>query len=113
MILFLYAAFCIGFALYNYDRIERGKRIYHGVNGFIHLFFAVLCTVFGGWKMGVSILLIARLFFDISLNAFRGLPLGYVSPDPKSIVDKIEKKIFKNGYLPKIIYVCILILFQI
>jgi hypothetical protein len=39
------------------------------------------------------------------LNKFRGLEFDYVPIKPKSIVDKLERKIFdEDGVAPKIVY---------
>jgi hypothetical protein len=111
----IYATFCILFAYLNYYLIEKkGKRIYHFWNGLIHIAAAVAGLHFFNWQTGVCILLVARLFFDVSLNLFRRLPIDYVSPKPKSWVDIIEKKIFGNdGIFPKVIYFASLILLNI
>lgn len=111
MIALLYIPFCVFFAWLNAKWIADGKRIYHGINGAIHLIVAVLVGYFFGWRAGVAILFITRVFFDWGLNLFRGLPLGYVSLNPKSIVDRVEKALFKlNGILPKVIYLVIIVI---
>lgn len=107
----LYGVFCIVFAWFNAYLIKKEKRIYHGINGALHLIAAGVIGYFYGWQLGVATLFIVRVCFDWSLNLFRGLPLGYVSLNPKSIVDKIEKSIFRlNGILPKLVYIVIIIL---
>lgn len=104
-----YAGFCILLAFLNAYLIKKGRRIYHAINGALHLLAASAIGYYYGWELGVATLFVVRVFFDWSLNIFRGLPLGYVSLKPKSIVDKIEKFIFKmNGILPKIIYIAII-----
>jgi len=108
--LIAYAVFCIAFAWLNSYLIKKNKRIYHGINGAIHLLAAAAGWYFLGWTIGVAVLFVARLFFDVSLNLFRGKAIDYVSPSPKSIVDKIEKKIFRiDGISPKILYLFIII----
>ncbi len=105
----LYIPFCILFAWLNAILIKNGKRIYHALNGLLHLGVAVAIGYFTKWQYGLATLFIARLVFDTALNLFRGLPIDYVSSNPKSIVDKIEKKIFgKDGFTPKIIYIVII-----
>ena len=107
MIAMLYIPFCVAFAWLNAKWITDGKQIRHGWNGLLHLAVAVSIGYFN-LRAGIAVLFIARVFFDWSLNLFRGLPLGYVSLNPKSIVDKIEKAIFKlDGITPKIIYLLI------
>lgn len=110
-----YAVFCIAFAYFNYYLIEKkGKRIYHFWNGLLHLSSAVTAAHLFNWQMGICILLVARLFFDVSLNLFRRLPIDYVSPKPKSVIDKIEKRIFGNdGIMPKVTYFLTLIALNI
>lgn len=123
----LYGAFCIGFAKWNAWRIKRNRRIYHGINGALHLSLAILC----GWlihlRMAFIILAEARLLFDTALNRFRDEPLGYVPLQPKSIVDRLERAAFEPlfyfirkrfkagsysfvvGILPKLFYAVLLI----
>lgn len=106
----LYIVFCIGFAYINYKVIKANKRVYHGLNGMLHL--AVWIAVFFTMKsllLTLSLPFVARVFFDTSLNLWRGLPLDYVPKNPKSRADKIEKEIFgNNGLLPKIIWLLII-----
>ncbi len=111
----LYIPFCVVFAYINAVLIKKGKKIYHALNGLLHLTVAFLIGYFTHWQYGLATLFITRLVFDTALNLWRGLPIDYVSSNPKSIVDQIEKKIFGNdGFLPKVIYmVCIVILFVI
>jgi hypothetical protein len=116
--LFLYAVACIGLAAYNNDLINEGKKILHFWNGLCHVTFAVLIAWrTHEWSYFFAVLCIARVFFDVSLNIWRGLPLDYISPEVKryenlkeafkkgKVVDFIEYKLFKgNGYIPKILY---------
>jgi len=112
--LFLYACFCVFFAHVNSEWIKNDRAIKHFWNGLIHVSSAVLGGYFFGWKLGLSVLIVARLVFDTALNLLRGLPLDYVSPKPKSIVDKVEKYLFKlDAFTPKIIYLALLICLQI
>ena len=102
---FIYQFFVIWLAKDNANRIEQGKRIYHGLNGCLHLLAACLVLP-TGLINSISLLILTRVVFDLSLNSFRGLPFDYVTHKPKSIVDKIERKVFgKNGWMPKVIYV--------
>lgn len=105
-----YAIGCIVFAYYNAKWIAGGKRIRHGINGAVHLLVAVAIGYFTRWYHAGTALLLARLFFDWPLNLFRHLSLNYVSANPKSIIDQLEKKLFGNdGITPKIIYIFIII----
>jgi hypothetical protein len=78
-------------AWWNYILIKDGKRIYHALNGFLHICAAVLIGYFYGWNYGVSCLLFTRVVFDTVLNVFRAKGVGYVSPHPVSKIDRIEK----------------------
>jgi len=115
MIYFLfYSLFCVYLARNNAERIEAGKKINHAVNGSIHLSAAFLMLILSGWEDAISLLLLARVVFDMSLNSFRELSLDYVSPSPKSFADRVEKAVFKsNGLLPKIIYLALFLCLQI
>lgn len=101
-----YLVFVIWLAINNADRIELGKRIYHGLNGALHLAAAAGAWFVFGWEVAVALLLLVRATFDTALNLARGKAVDYVSQKPKSIVDKIERAVFgNNGILPKLIYV--------
>jgi len=88
----IYCLFAVVLAYYNFRLIERGKRIYHGLNGLLHLSAAIIIGAKLGWVYGVSLLLLVRVVFDTTLNIFRSLGVGYISDDPHSIIDKIEGK---------------------
>lgn len=106
----LYAIFCIGFAYLNAHLIKKGKRIYHALNGAIHIAAAAAGLYFFDWQTGIAILFVSRLVFDTALNLMRGKAIDYTSPSPKSIVDKIEQKIFKrDGVTPKLIYILLIV----
>lgn len=102
----IYIAFCLALAWYNYRRILFDKRIYHGINGALHLaFWGVVVIITKSWFPVVVLPFLGRVFFDAALNAMRRLPLNYVAKNPKSIVDKVEKSVFGNdGILPKVVY---------
>lgn len=82
-------------AYYNFTLIKGGKRIYHGLNGLLHLSAAVLITYHYDWRLGMALLLLTRVVFDTTLNIYRSLGVGYISSDPRSIVDKIEAKVIE------------------
>jgi len=110
MITLLYILPCVFLAMLNAKWIKDGKKIKHFWNGLIHVTVSVIFGWQYHWWHFFTILLIARVSFDWPLNLFRGLPLGYVSPKPKSIMDRAEKAIFGlNGILPKIIYIAAII----
>lgn len=105
LILVAYIPFIIWLAWDNSKRIKQGKIIHHWLNGSLHILTAITALCFEGWQIAVAVLLVARIVFNTALNIFRGLPIDYVSQKPKSVVDKVEKKLFgNNGWLPLIIY---------
>lgn len=111
--IYIYQVFVILLALDNAKRIKEDKRIYHGLNGGLHIAAALLVWYFTDFLNAVSLFFLTRVVFDISLNLFRGLGIDYVSPSPKSIVDQYEKKLFgTDGISPKIVYILILICLQ-
>jgi len=121
--LIAYAVFCIAFAWLNSFLIEKKNlHIYHGINGGIHIIAAIAGYYYWGWQIGISILFVARLFFDVTLNLFRNKAIDYISPEVmryKKIkeaikkgktIDFIEYRIFrKDGISPKILYLFIII----
>jgi hypothetical protein len=121
-LLTIYAAFCLAFAHWNARRIEQDKVINHDRNGQIHgLFYgvAIFINLFTcEWFLMLAMPLVGRLFFDTALNAFRGKGLFYVSEDAKmerpvpgaSLIDWVEWHVFKNGWLPKVVYFLLLII---
>jgi hypothetical protein len=99
-----YIIFCAVLAWYNYRRISKDLRIYHGINGALHLACWVgVYLITKSWWLTASLPFLGKVVFDSSLYLFRGLPLDYVPKNPKSIMDKLEKKVFPDdGLLPKI-----------
>lgn len=105
--------FCIWMAHKDayYVKINRPDKIKHWQNGLIHILFAGAMWWLYGWPHFFAVLCESRIVFDIAMNLFRGLNPFYVSPSPKSIIDKIEKKIFhNNGFYPKLVYLITFIL---
>lgn len=114
LIILPYLAFCVVLAYDNSQRIKAGKRIYHGLNGALHLLATGATFWAYGWNDSLSLLLSVRVVFDVSLNLFRGLGIGYVSPKPKSWIDKAEKWVFRNdGITPKIVYLFAVLCLQL
>lgn len=125
----VYVFFCVFWAYANAKAIQADTWILHGINGLLHLSF---CTYFGlAIHPVVSFVLLfaGRLFFDVALNLFRGLPVAHVPKAPKSKVDQVEIAVFDAlfryllkrklrpsypfvvGLLPKIIYALCLMVF--
>jgi hypothetical protein len=113
----VYALFCIFWAYLNYIIIERlDDEVKHWFNGLMHLSVCIFSGFAIHFLAAITMLLIGRLFFDVSLNIFRmgWRNIGYVPRYPKSIIDKIEKKVFgKDGITPKIIYTALIALLNI
>lgn len=111
----LYVLFCIGLAYINWLIIRSNERVYHGVNGAVHVLFwlaAYLATK--EWLLLIILPILGRFVFDAALNTFRHYPLGYVSKTPKSIVDKLEQGLFGNdGYWPKVSYLISVIILNL
>jgi hypothetical protein len=81
-------------------RIDKGKRIYHGLNGLVYI--AVLASAWlitRNWHLVACLIFNRLLVFNIALNVFRKLPPFYMPMAPKSVVDKIVKPIGSWVYL--------------
>jgi len=106
-----YSMFAVWLAAKDASFIAEGQawRINHFRNGLIHISFASLMGILYGAIHILGFLCLARVVFNLSINLFRGLSPFYVSPNPKSWVDRGEKWIFgDNGVIPNIIYTLIL-----
>jgi hypothetical protein len=87
----LYQCFAGFLAWFNYILIKHNRRIYHAINGALHIGAALFIGYHSKWNYGVSCLLFTRVVFDTVLNIFRHLGVGYISPAPLSKVDQLEK----------------------
>jgi hypothetical protein len=103
-----YAVFCILLAFVNYRVIKKGLRVYHSLNGLCHAIAFFLLWHFVDIQTALAGLFMARVVFDVCLNKFRGLPIDYVPQKPKSIIDQLEKKVFRDGLTPKLVYVLVM-----
>lgn len=109
--------FCIFFAYANYRAIKIDTRIRHAINGVFAGSYILFFSIEISWMLGLILLVEARLIFDTFLNIFRFIKscgliaaINYVPYQPKSIIDKMEKKVFGyNGIAPKIVYLLIVI----
>jgi len=112
----------VAYAWLNCWLIAKKVKIRHFWNGLLHGCVAVLIGYKTEWHYGLAVVFIARVVFDVSLNLFRGLPVDYISPEVKSynglrmaiakgkVIDYVEYKAFGgNGYIPKIIYIGVII----
>ena len=100
-------------AWYHATLIEAHRPILHGVWGGAYLFILGMLSIKFGWLFTFCGLLNRKVFFDLSLNLFRGLPIFYVSSSTTSILDKLHNKIFgTDSRIYMTIYLVILIALQ-
>ena len=94
--------------------IERGQKIQHGWWGLGYVAFAIsLALICQSWLLLVASLFIRKVFFDISLNYFRELPMFYVSTTTTSLIDKLHYKLFgKHSEVYTTIYFLVLLFIQ-
>lgn len=112
-----YAIWCVFWAYANYRAIVfANENILHGINGLCHLSICIYFWIVIHWTIGLAMFFYGRSIFDTCLNWFRmgWRNIGYVPKNPKSITDKMEKKVFgKNGILPKVLYIVIAIILNL
>lgn len=112
--MWIVAIFCllnILHAKYDSWRIGKGLSINHAINAIGYIISIVIMWFISKNLIVIPAILLSRLlFFNIGLSLFRGLKWDYISPSPLSFIDKITKKVFRNG---KIMYGVYLILFII
>lgn len=101
-------------------RIKQDKTINHFINGMAYLLYVFFVILIDG-HFNFSTLVLTplsafcnrQLSFDIPLNLMRkpALKWDYVSKEPKSVIDRLEIRIFGyNGRAPVVFYSAILIL---
>ena len=102
----------IGMAKYHAYLIKSERKIKHGLwgGGYVIVCLA-LAWYFKSWVFFVAACLQRKVFFDLSLNLFRNLPLFYVSTTTTSIIDKWHYQLFgKRSEIYMIIYLLLWIL---
>lgn len=101
----LFICFNIIMARHHANLIADGRPIKHGWWGLAYVSFTGLISflywqrteVFAeGLLLFICSLVVRKVFFDLSLNIFRGKPLFYVSKTTTSIIDKIHYNLFKE-----------------
>lgn len=104
ILVILYQIFVIWLAYKNsqWSNPTEAHKIKHWLNGLCHITAGGLVGFFFGWWLFVSLLLITRVVFDVSMNLFRKKDVGYVSPSPDSKIDKLERDFI--FWLSSIIY---------
>lgn len=99
-IVLLFAGLNIFHAYHDSLRIKLNLRIYHGLNGLVHI--VLLLPVYLYLKdvfFVFGLLCLRRIVFDTALNLLRGLRFDYISSTTKSIIDRISYSFQKQyGY---------------
>lgn len=104
----------IAMAYYHSELIKDDKPIKHGWWGLSYFAVAALMSLASTWWLLLCAALIRKVFFDLSLNLFRGKPLFYVSSTSTSIIDRVHYRIFGNkSEIYMSIYFVLLILVNI
>lgn len=101
ILVIIYAGLNILHAKYDAWRILDGRRIYHGLNGLVHV--AILIPVYYYTKdlfFVIGLLSLRRIVFDTALNLFRGLRFDYISSTTTSVIDRLSYDFQKRyGYV--------------
>lgn len=94
ILVLLYQCFAGFLAWWNYILIKNNqfKNYIHTANGTLHIAASLTIGYYSEWNYGASSLLFTRVVFDTVLNVLRHKGLGYVSPAPDSVLDKIERQ---------------------
>lgn len=101
-------------AWHHSELIKDDKPIKHGLWGLGYLSLVIVMSIFSSWWLLLAGLLIRKVFFDLSLNLFRGKPLFYVSASSTSIIDRIHYRIFgKRSEIYQSLYFVLLVLINI
>jgi hypothetical protein len=99
----------------NSEWIKADKPIYHKFNSIFHVVSWGLAILFFDWTLIIVMPFIGKTVFDISLNYFRHLWLGYISlPSNKgSKLDEWEYDVFEgDGLKAKLCYSLIIVIFN-
>lgn len=97
----VYAGLNILHAKHDAWRIFDGRRIYHGINGLVHVIIVGVVFLFTReWFFVIGLLSLRRIVFDTALNIFRGLRFDYISSTTTSIIDRLSYNVQKRyGYV--------------
>jgi len=101
IIALIYAGLNILHAKHDAWRIFDGRRIYHGINGLVHVLILIPVYFYTKeWFFVIGLLSLRRIVFDTALNIFRGLRFDYISATTTSIIDRLSYNIQKRyGYV--------------
>lgn len=112
----IYVIWCVFWAYANYRGIVFANVwVLHGVNGLLHgsIWYGMV-LISKDWQILAVAPFIGKLFFDVALSMLRELPLIYIPVKPKSILDRIEKRLFfNNGVYAKVTYAVLIIALNI
>ena len=91
--------------------IFRGGKILHGINGLVYCgLVAGMWFIFHNVWLCAALLVERLLFFNIALSLFRQLDWDYVSPERKSVVDKVAHWLFgDSGAMMYMVYAIVFI----
>jgi len=94
------------------NKIKKGLRIYHGINGLVYCaLLGIVYLLASSWTLIIGLTLLRIPVFNTFLNYFRGLELTYLSESTTSIIDQITNFIPKKiGYWPYNITLAVLAL---
>lgn len=81
---------CLAYKNADWSNPKEEHKIKHWLNGLIHIAASFTIGYFYEWNLGLSNLLFTRIVFDTAYNIFMKNGLGYVTPDPESLIDKAE-----------------------
>lgn len=110
---FIYILFTGWMALHHSHLIAQQKRIRHALWGLLAIGVAGLFWFINPWLVPVQIAWRALLFSPL-LNLARQLPISYTSPTSTSIIDKIERRLFKNNFkIRTVVYGIVLVIFEV
>jgi hypothetical protein len=85
----------IAMAYYHSTIFKKGKKVKHGWWGAAYLGLAgLLSFLSNSWVLFILCFPIRKVVFDLSLNAFIGRQLFFVSTETDSILDKLHYKLF-------------------
>lgn len=110
----IYCLWVVFLAYINAGWIKNAYRVRHFFNGAAHLILAGVLWYHFGLLVAVASLCLIRVVFDGALYLFLGLPFDYAPTKPRSIVDRLEQKVFgKNGITPKLFWLAVAIILNL
>lgn len=109
----IYASLCVIFAYINAEWIKADKPIDHKKNGLFHGICWVIACILFRWELIFVLPFIGKTVFDISLNLYRKLYIGYISlpSNHGSKLDEWEYEAFDgDGVKAKFAYTLIIVI---